>query len=61
MTFVSALFVGAILTGLVLLIAAGLVFMAWLLRNRPYVFFTFGVMLIWLMCSVYICVGGVVI
>lgn len=61
MTFISALFVGAILTGLVLLIAAGLVFMAWLLRNRPYAFFTFGVMLIWLMCSVCICVGGVVI
>ena len=60
MTFTSALFGGAILTGIILLMAAGIVFIAWLLRDYPFVFFTFGVMLIWLMCSVYICSGGFV-
>lgn len=58
MTVTFALFGGAILTAFVLLIASLLVLIARLLGSYPFVFFTLGVMLIWLVCSAYIWAGG---
>lgn len=61
MTVAFALFGGAIVTAFVLLVTALIILIARLLGSYPFVLFTLGVMLIWLVCSAYIWTGGLAI